>query len=138
MARTNSANVQAILLSNYNSPDDLTTFINTASRIVDRVVACAATKSGSYTADELVDMESYIAAGLYFGKSGQQVVEEEQTEKARVKFQSRKDVAKGYMDMAKMIDPYGCVAAAMSGSGGPRLEWLGKPVSEQIHYSDRD
>lgn len=136
MARTNSTNVQAVLLDNYDGSTDLTTFINTASRMVDRVVTCATRKSVTITAEELVDIESYLAAGLYFGKSGQQLVVEEQTEKARVKF--RENVSQGYFDMAKMIDPSGCLAAILSGNKQPRLEWLGKPSSTQTPYYQRD
>lgn len=138
MARTNSANVQAVLLDNYDGSSDLTSFINTASRIADRVATCASQRGFTLSTDELTDIETYLAAYLYFGNSGQQLVVEEQTEKARVKFSDRKSTTDGYLAKAKMVDPSGCLARIIDARGQAQLEWLGKSPSSQIPYRQRD
>lgn len=136
--RTDSASVQAVLLDNYDGSSDLTTFIGSASRIVDRVVACATRKGVTLDSDEQKDVETYVAAYLYFGNSGQQLVQDETTEKASVKFADRKQVSEGYLSRAKMIDASGCLSGIIAGKTGPRMEWLGKPPSSQIPYTQRD
>jgi hypothetical protein len=65
--RTTQPLVQGILLQNYDSVNnpELAPFIATASPIVDRVVAMAATKGWTLTSVEQQNIETYLSAHFY-------------------------------------------------------------------------
>lgn len=141
MARTDADQVKGVLLLDYdtrNSPS-LTPFIRGASLIVDRVATCAIAKGKTLTAEELVEIETWLAAHAY--AMSDQPYSEKKTEKAMGKFQGQTKMyleATKYGQMAISLDPSGCLAAIASGRRRARVEWLGKVPSEQIDYVQRD
>jgi hypothetical protein len=139
MARTDATQVQAILLDNYDSANSpsLTAFINAASRIVDRIVACATTKGLSHTSDELIDIETWLAAHLY--AQSDQTYASKSTSGASASFHGQTGMALDstkFGQTAKLLDHTGCINSV--GKSIPRLDWLGLAPSEQTDYVDRD
>jgi hypothetical protein len=138
MARTNSAAVQSLLGPNYDCTTDLTPFIQTANGMADRVAACAAAKGKALTPQELQSIEGWLAAHFYAQMD--QLYKSKSTGGASASFQG--ETGKGlestlYGQSALMADYSGCLTV-ISKRQVARLNWLGKPVSEQIPYDQRD
>lgn len=133
--RTTSGSVQSILLSDYDGTSSLTTFIQGASFIVDRLVTCAAEDGTTFSSDELELIEAYLAAYRY--TLSDRVYTSKSTSKASGSFLHDKEhnpYLKGAMD----LDPTGCLRQLLSNKYRAGAEWLGKAPSEQVDYEDRD
>jgi hypothetical protein len=130
--RTTPGAVQEILGSNYDSINcpSLKPYIDSASVVMDRVVVCATAKGITHTVSELRLMEMWVAAYLY--TISDPIYKSKATADASATFMDR-----SYLDAAKMIDTSGCLNSIMSGNRAS-LDWLGKPISEQIDYFDRN
>lgn len=148
MARTTSALVEGVLLSDYDSQYNLQPFIDTAAVVVTRVSDCAVSRGIPLTTAELELVERWLAAHFY--ATSDRPYQERTTDGARGKFQGETGMyldSTFYGQQALLIDYSGCLASI--GSGGAdgsgltsrnaaRVVWLGKPPSEQIDYRDRD
>lgn len=144
MARTTSIAVINILrrgteggdYDDVNNPD-LVPYIDTASALIDRVVTCAAAKGKSLTSVEAELLERWMAAFAY--AMSDQTYASKSTSKASASFKGQSGMgldANNYGQMAKGLDPSGCLAAifAKKMAGG---FWAGKTESEAIDYEDR-
>jgi hypothetical protein len=112
-------------------------FINTATLLVDRVVACALTKGVTITTEEAEQIEAYLAAH-FFGHA-QQFFTSKSTVSASGSFQGQFAMsldASQYGQTAKMLDPSGCLAALSKGARAG-MTWLGKTGENQIAAVDR-
>lgn len=113
-------------------------FITAANVLVDRV----STKdtAGILSTTALKEIESWLAAHFYATRDQQ--YSEKKTGDAEAKFQVGKP-GEGLLDTtqwgrnAMLLDFTGCLRS-MNNGGKVSMEWLGKPRSEQIDYSDRD
>lgn len=130
--RTTPGAVKEILGQNYDTINcpSLKPFIDSASVIIDRVITCATNRGVTHTAAELRLMEMWIAAYLY--TINDPLYKSKSTADASASFADR-----SYLDPAKMIDSSGCLNTIMSGNRAS-LDWLGKPLSEQLDYFDRN
>ena len=130
--RTTPGAVQEILGSNYDSINcpSLKPYIDSASAVIDRVITCAADKGITHTVAELRLMEMWVAAYLY--TISDPIYKSKATADASATFADR-----SFLDPAKMLDPSGCLNSVMA-SNRASLDWLGKPISEQIDYVDRN
>lgn len=112
----------------------LTPFIRAANLIVDRVEACAIAKGDPLTADELTEIETWLAAHFY------SVRDPRYTSKSTLRASGAFQLDSSYLDVAKMLDHSGCLdaIAAEGGALTARMLWLGRPPSGQTNYEDRD
>ena len=138
MARTTSTLVQAILLRDYdsrNSPS-LTPFITSASVIVDRMVTCAALSGITFSDDELLEIEGWVAAYRYTHNNP--VYSSKSTDGRSASF-LREDSKNPYKLGALELDPSGCLNSLLDPKRKiqPGFSWLGKTESEQINYTER-
>lgn len=135
MARTTAAEVQAILLDNYDGTSSLTAFIKTANIVVNRLSALDS--DSVLDADTLEEIECYLAAHYY--AHADQLKQAESTGRSSMTYQ-------GQTAMGFRSTQYGQTALELDFSGNlstmgkkqPSLAWLGKPPSEQTDYEDRD
>lgn len=138
MSRTSSSSVQGVLLDDYNGTASLTPFIDTASAIVDRVSTCSTERDYSLSATELELIERWLAAHFYVVSD--QPYSSKQTERSRAEFQGQTGMyfeASKYGQTAISLDYSGCLSQ-ISKRQRATAYWLGKPVSDQIPYEDRD
>lgn len=140
MARTDSTAVILLLADNYDSDAavDVDQFIGMASRMVDRMVACATRKGLSFLSDELVDIEKLLAAHFY--QMSDEGYTSKSTGKASGAFKGQYTTGLDrttYGQGAMTLDFSGCLASASKGIrvGG---SWLGKTDSEKTSYRDRN
>ncbi len=130
MARTDSDMVEEILGENWGG-SSLDLYIRTATAVVDRVVTCAETKEHVFTSEELIMMETWLAA--YFYTIMDPMYKRKKTERAEGEF-----LTTSYLDAAKMLDSSGgCLSAVLSGKTASMF-WGGLPASEQTDFDDRD
>lgn len=138
MARTSSGEVQKILGDDYDAKRSLVPFVNSANLFISRVSTCATNKGVTLTNAELQDLEAWVAAHLYC--MSDRTYASRSTLGASGAFHGQTGMAfdfTPYGQMAKSLDPSGCVAAL---GMARRVDafWLGKPRSEQTDYVDRD
>lgn len=132
MSRTTPAAVKEILGTNYddiNCPS-LNPYIKAATLAIDRVDACATDRGYVLTTSELTEMERWVAA--YFYTIYDPIYKTKQTANSSATYFDR-----SYLDVAKALDPSGCLNAVMS-SQRINFDWLGKTPSEQIDIDERD
>lgn len=144
MARTNGELVKAVLApgSDYDEVNEpsLTPFITAANQAVSWCVTNAASYGRTaLTAAQALEVETWLAAGLY--KLSDQQLASSQAGRSSGHFRGsgnqkaseRNEYLIGacMMDVSRMLKPFldGAVAGA---------SWLGKAVSEQTPYRDRD
>ena len=138
MSRTSSSSVQGVLLDDYNGTSSLTPFIDTASAIVDRVATCATEREYTLSTIELELIERWLAAHFYVVSD--QPYSSKQTERSKADFQGKTGMyfeSSKYGQTAISIDYSGCLASISKRQKATAF-WLGKPVSDQIPYEDRD
>lgn len=138
MVRSTTTNVRTILGNNYDGSTDLTAVLASASVLVDQVVACAAKKKISLSDDQLLQMETNLAAHLYARQDP--FYQSRSTGGASGSFQGQTGMgldATHYGQTAKMFDTSGCLSAIGKGNQVLQSLWLGKPPSEQSNnYGD--
>jgi hypothetical protein len=133
MARTTEAEVR--LMARTDPAIELDVFIDTASFLVDQVVTCATDKGITFTSGLLQKMEALIASHLYHLRD--QRYKSKKTGDAAASYFDDKE-SETYWAMAKALDTSGCLKAFEENAGAIEVAWLGKPVSAQIDYVDRD
>jgi len=141
MARTTSANVTAILVTdkNYDGSTSLAAFIDTATALVDEVVTCAAKRGITLSATLLELIERWLAAHFY--AHADPLYTSRSTQGASGSFQGQTGMhleSTQYGQTAMVLDTSRCLAAINKGGSKIGAVWLGKPRSEQIDYVDRD
>jgi hypothetical protein len=141
--RTTIAKVQALLGDDYGVKEDGTSpdlqpFIDTATVITDRVDACATKKRIDLTDAELELIERWVAAHLYTAQD--KPYSSRSTAGASGQFQGQ--TAMGYDSTrygqeAQRIDYSGCLRN-IDKQQRAGMAWLGKPLSSQIPYRNRN
>lgn len=139
-ARTTAASVKGVLLKDYDSANapDLTPFIDAATNLVDQVSAGASDKSITLSSTTLELVERWLAAHFY--AMSDQTLAQKNTGKAGGRFHGQTGMfltATKYGQSAMSID-YSGVLRAMNDGRRAGVFWLGKPVSTQTAYEDRD
>lgn len=140
--RTNDARVRSTLApgNDYdlvNNPS-LTRFIKIASLIVDRVDSCATDRGFTMTSDELLEIETWLAAHYYCMSDA--TYQSRSTASASGSFRGQTTMhmeATLYGQSAIDADYSGCLAA-INKRAFAGVDWLGKVPSDQIPYRDRD
>jgi hypothetical protein len=130
--------VQAILGPNYATGVSLAPFIESATDVVDGIVECAAEEDVTLTSTRLELIERWLSAHFYH--CSDPVYQSRSTEGASGQFQGQSAMGydgSRYGQMAMRLDTSGCLRANEKG-GKASFIWLGKPVSDQINYQDRD
>ncbi len=142
MARTTTSLVQGILLGgqDYDTANlpSLEPYIDSASSLIDAVVACAIARHRPLTAAQAEIIERWVSAHLY--AMSDQTYAEKWTGKAKMVAHGKTGMhleATKYGQVAMDLDTSGCLVAITTRSRAS-LTWLGKPPSEQIPYADRD
>lgn len=145
MARTTAEAVKALLTPGgdydlVNNPS-LTPFIESATLIVNRISAAATAASKSLNADEKEMIERWLAAHFYV--MSDQNYTSRSTAGASGSFQGQTGSyleASKYGQMAISLDYSGMLYSLTSGPNRrtAKATWLGKPVSQQIDYEDRN
>lgn len=112
-------------------------FIATANALTDYV--SSADDADELTAALLISIEKHLAAHFYTQLDPQEA--EAKTADASAKFQG--EFGKGlertpWGQAAMMFDTSGTLVSLSRGRRKVGITWLGKPVSEQIDYEDRD
>jgi hypothetical protein len=136
--RTTEDRVIAVIQRDYdlrNQPS-LATFINSASLIVDRTVACAARKGITITDAEALEMETWVAGYRYTHNNP--VYSSKSTDGRSASF-LREGGENPYKKGALELDPSGCLDALLDPKKKVRLglTWLGKRPTEAIDFDDR-
>lgn len=146
MARTDSDTVKGVLrLGSVGGDYDdvvgnpsLIPYIDAATLVVDRVASCAARRSRTLSTDELLKIETWLAAHFY--AMSDQTYSSKSTSGASGSFHGQTGMnldATKYGQTAKTLDYSGCLTAidkrAFAG-----FTWLGKVPSEQVPYDQRD
>lgn len=140
--RTTSGLVQGVLLSNYGAKSDgalpsLTPFIHIANLLTTRVAACAVAKGVPRTADELIELETWLAAHFY--TRSDTALASESTERASGAYQGKTGMhlqASFYGQTAMDLDTSGCLAG-LNSQKRASMTWMGKVPSEEIPYDWR-
>lgn len=135
--RTDADMIKGILLAAYDGESNLAPFMRSASIIVSAMVRCASSKGISHTSDELIEIETWLAAHGY--AMSDQIASEEKTLDASIKYQGKQEMglnATKYGQHALNLDYSGCLNA-IGKSRQQRILWLGKDPSQQINVWDR-
>jgi hypothetical protein len=140
VARTTADLVKGVLLDAYGprangSLPDLTTFIDTASSIVDDVAACAVGRGKPLSTVKLELIERWVSAWLY--TKADPTYSSRSTQGASGSFVQSPQEPENFKDGALTLDTSGCLQAILNRqrAGGA---YLGKRLSEQIPYYDRE
>lgn len=140
MARTTSDAVIKVLVNDYDGVTDLTTYIDTASLIVDDISICAAAKGQPLSDAKKEMIERWLSAHFY-GQSDKPLIAKS-TADSSATFAGKTDMyleSTLYGQTAARLDPSGCLAAI---AGHPRktanMFWAGKNPRNQIPAKDRD
>lgn len=138
MARTTSALVQGVLVDNWDGKTRLNPFIDAATLVVTRVLACATAKGYTLSSDELEMIERWLAAHFYAQQD--RPYQSKSTKGASASFQGQTGMrleSTYFGQTALTIDTSGCLEA-LNNRQVARGFWLGRAPSEQTNYEDRD
>ena len=138
MSRADEQDVRGIV---ENDPDiSMSIFIETAAELTAYIESCAATVPSD---NRLKVIETWLAAHFYSIRDQQ--FQSVNTDGASATYQGQTAM---YLDsthwgqQAITLDTTGCLAGlvqdAKQGKRQLKMEWLGKPPSEQVDYVDRD
>lgn len=138
--RTTVNAVQSILGPNYDYKflPDLTQFIEAAGSIVDTAVPLAASRGFTLSTSQQELVERWLAAYFYCKQDA--LYQQKNTDKASATFvtsQSLQSEQERYKRGAIELEPSGVLNALLNRLTA-RMTWLGKPVSQQIPYRQRD
>lgn len=141
MPRTNEDLVIKVLGDDYGlrvdgSTPDLSVYMDTAESMVDDLVECAAALGKTLTTSKLELIERWLSAHFY--AVNDKPYQSKSTNKASASFVGQTGMyleSTLYGQMAVRLDPTGCLTSQGKTISGM---WLGKTVSEQIDYDDRN
>lgn len=140
MPRTSSSLVQGVLGDDYGklttgAYPPLTPYIDTASLLVDDLVAQIIAEGGVALSDERLEMiERWLAAHAY--TKTDPTYSSKSTGGASGSFIRGQKEPEPYKDMALSLDPSGCLPAILN-RNRVKFFWLGKRPSQQTDYQDR-
>lgn len=137
--RTTPDKVKAILAAGKDydtvANPSLTPYITAANLLTTRVEACASAKDAALTAEELVEIEGWLAA-WYYTKSDNKY-SSRGTKSANGSFVTNPNEPESYKDAALALDTSGCLAAFLKGAT-TRMVWLGKTRAQKRTYQERN
>jgi hypothetical protein len=131
MSRTTSSGVQAILGSHYDGSTTLTPFIDTANNIVTWLASKDV--NGELSAATLELIERWLSAHFY--AQADPILQSKSTGKSSGVFEGQTQRGR-YWDQAAYLDSTGNLNKRGKSKAG--MTWLGKAVSDQTDYEDRD
>lgn len=137
MAYTTASAVQGVLGTHYDGSTDLTPFIDTAAGVITRLASKDV--DGELTSANLEIIERWLAAHYY--AQADPILQSKSVGKSSGVFEGQ--TAMGlrntrYGQQAIALDWTGYLAKIDKGIVKVGMKWLGKPVSEQTDYEDRD
>lgn len=135
--RTDPEQVKGVLLDTYNGSANLSPFMRGAKIITDAMIRCAQKKGITHTDDEIIEIETWLAAHGY--AMSDQVAESERDLNANVTYQGKTDMALNatkFGQHALSLDYSGCLNA-IGKHRKQSILWLGKDPSAQINVWDR-
>lgn len=135
MARTTSSAVSTELGRDYDGSKDLTRAIAMASTLVDQVVTCAAAKD--ITLDSTIQEQLECLLACHFYTRTDRVYRKRATGRASGEFLYDPKNPEPYKASAIELDYSGCLEAIFT-KNVSKVVWMGKRVSEQIDYQDRN
>lgn len=136
MARTTSGKVQGILGNDYDDETPLEPYVDSANSLTTDVSECAIDRGVTLSAAKLELIERWLSA--YFYTRMDPIYQSKSTAGASAGFvQDTTATPERYKAGAIALDPSGCLKSLLLGARA-RIHWLGKPVSEQTDYVDRD
>lgn len=138
--RTTESAVETLLGRDYDGTTSLTRSVAMASKLVDRLVTCAANKDPAITFDseELEQLEALLAAHFY--QMSDPGYTSRSTMSASGSFRgqfTRKLDATSYGQNAMLMDVSGCLEN-FDKRQSAGMAWLGKPDSEKLTYDERN
>lgn len=136
MSRTNSAAVQAVLGGEYDGSASLTPSIDSASSVVDKVVACAAAKSVTISAADAELIERWVAC-FFYQASDPGYSSRSTANKSGSFLDDGGDFKNRFLRRAALIDVSGCLTTIFKRQVAS-CSWLGKTVPEQLDFEDRN
>lgn len=111
--------------------------IKAANLVTDRVAACAVRKGITLSAEELTEIETWLAAHYYVMSDQNYASKSTGGQLASFQGKTEKGIeASKYGQTAIDIDASGCLAA-LTLRARASSEWLGKNPSDQINWQDR-
>lgn len=139
--RTTSEDVKGILLREYDAKrsPSLDPFILMASKLVDRVVTCAAELSITLDSEEQELMERWLAAHFY--QANDPGYTSRSTMGASGSFNQTTGMGlqgTRYGQNAMIMDPSGCLAYMNGEKQTVGGFWLGLPTQDQLDYDERN
>lgn len=108
----------------------MTPFIEVANVLTSEVATCATAKGKTLSTDKLREIERWLAAHFYSMRDP--LFKSNKTADASAVYNDR-----SYLEVAEALDKSGCLASFFSQKKVSGF-WLGKAVSDQIPYVDRD
>lgn len=126
MARTDSATVGKVIEVDPTLTAAVTQAIAAATVIVDRVYTRATAKGVTLSTDELLQIETYLAAHYYALRDPQYI--SKATDDASATFQGQTGMGLDstfWGQMAKTLDVSGCLQEQANGIKRPKMGWLG-------------
>ena len=139
MPRTTPEAVKDILQTDYDSfrNPSLTGRIEAAAVVVDRVVACAASRGETISTTEQEVLERWLAAHMYCMSDPQYTSRSTGGGSGSFKGQGGLGLDQtSYGQTCKLLDGTGCLTA-LEKRQSATMVWLGLNPSEQTDYDDR-
>jgi hypothetical protein len=135
VARTTPAAVQAILNRDYDPAVALDPFVETASAVVDDLIALAATDGlPAIPAARAELIERWVAADCY--AQNDRLLKSKTTLRSGGSFALGKD-ERPYLTYAIGLDPTNQLAAVLEGGAAARAFWGGKNRNAATPYTER-
>ena len=136
--RTTQDKVKGVLLSNYNRRADLTPFIRSFSKVIDKAIENATANDETIDSDTALEMETWGAAWAYC--LSDPMYTSKSTMSASGSFTTKAGdglKANPFGEMVLLLDDTGWVEAAISGNVAS-IMWGGKTESEALSWEDRN
>lgn len=138
--RTTESDVATLLGDDYNGTTSLTRSVAMASKLVDRMITCAANKVPAITFDstELEQIEALVAAHFY--QMADPGYTSRSTMSASGSFRgqfTRKLDATAYGQNAMLMDVSGCLEN-FDKRQSAGMSWLGKADPDKLTYAERN
>lgn len=142
-ARTDEDKVKEVLMSDYGPKSDgslppLDSFIRAANLVTTRVYECSVRNSLTLSDEELVEIETWLAAHYYV--QSDQVFASRSEAGASMSFQGQLGMGlenSKYGQAALNLDYSGCLRKVLKGQRAMGA-WLGKPKSSQQTWEQRN
>jgi hypothetical protein len=139
--RTNALLVREVMApgKDYDGRSSLTPFILKASLIVNRVAICATSKGTPLSVEELLVMETWLAAHNYCCSDNKPANKSTSGASGSYQGQTGKGIEGTTYGLGALeSDPSGCLRGILLPGQKVGAFWLGKSPSAQTDYDDRD